>query len=147
LVARAAPGATTLRVWLHRWRGVKIGKRVWIGYDAILDTSRPELIEIKDDASIGIRAVLIAHFRESRGIIIEEQAEVGPGAIIMPNVTVGAGAVVAAGSVVTSSVPPMTMVQGNPARPIAKVGVTLGRASSLKEFTTKLRPFRDPNSR
>src|SRR5208337_1231541 len=64
-LARIMPGAETLRVALHRARGVKIGKNVWIGYDAILDTSRPELIEIKDDASIGIRAVLIAHFRES----------------------------------------------------------------------------------
>jgi hypothetical protein len=31
LVARIAPGATSLRVTLHRWRGVKIGKRVYIG--------------------------------------------------------------------------------------------------------------------
>ena len=39
MVARSVPGATTLRVRLHRWRGVKIGRGVWIGYDAVIETS------------------------------------------------------------------------------------------------------------
>ena len=43
LLAKFAPGAQSLRVMLHRARGVKIGKRVWIGYDVILDTARPDL--------------------------------------------------------------------------------------------------------
>jgi heptaprenylglycerol acetyltransferase len=142
LLARGSPGGMTLRVWLHRWRGVKLGKRVWIGYDAIIETSYPNLVEIQDDAVVGIRATIIAHFRESRGVVIEEGAYVGPGAIILPNVTIGKGSVVAAGSVVTRSVPPMTLVQGNPAKPVAKVGLMLGHDRSLKEFSTHLQPFR-----
>lgn len=142
LLARICPGAMTLRVWLHRWRGVRIGKHVWIGYDAIIETSYPYLVEIQDDAVVGIRATIIAHFRESRGVVIGESAVLGPGVIVLPNVTIGKGAVVAAGSVVTCSVPPMTLVQGNPAKPVAKVGVALGRNTSLKEFSTHLKPLR-----
>jgi acetyltransferase-like isoleucine patch superfamily enzyme len=140
-IARSAPGATSLRVKLHRWRGVKIGKGAWIGYDAIIETSHPEYVTIKDGASIGIRAVIIAHFRELKGVVIEEDASVGPGAIIMPNVTIGRGSVVTAGSVVTKSVPAMTVVQGNPAKPIARVGVPLKLDVSLREFSQKLRPI------
>jgi acetyltransferase-like isoleucine patch superfamily enzyme len=84
LVARVVPGATTLRVHLHRWRGVKIGKGVWIGYDAIIETSKPQLVTIGDDAVIGIRATVIAHFREVRGVSIGPRASIGPCAIIMP---------------------------------------------------------------
>src|SRR5437868_12014106 len=94
LLARNAPGATNLRVWLNRWRGVKIGKNVWIGYDAVIETSRPDLVTICDGAAIQIRATIIAHFREQRGVVIEEGATVGAGAIILPNVTVGRGAMV-----------------------------------------------------
>ena len=38
--ARRAPGATTLRVWLHRARGVRIGKRAFIGTDTIADPAK-----------------------------------------------------------------------------------------------------------
>jgi acetyltransferase-like isoleucine patch superfamily enzyme len=140
-IARSAPGATSLRVILHRWRGVEIGERVWIGYDAVIETSCPQYVTIKDDAVIGIRTTIIAHFRESQGVVIEEGAVLGPGVMVLPNVTVGKGAVVTAGSVVTTSVPPMTVVQGNPAKPIARVGVMLGRDISLKEFSARLKPL------
>jgi acetyltransferase-like isoleucine patch superfamily enzyme len=142
LFARFIPGATTVRAWLHRLRGVKIGKRVWIGYDAVIETSCPYLVEIKDDAVVGIRATIIAHFREYEGVVIEEGAVLGPGSIVLPNVKIGKGAVVTAGSVVTRSVPPMTVVQGNPAQPVAKVGVVLGLDTSMQEFSTRLKPLR-----
>lgn len=146
-LARFLPGARSLRVKLHRARGVKIGKDVWIGYDVVLDTSSPQLITIEDRASLGMRATVIAHFSqtmdftETRGVRIEEEAFIGPGVIILPNVVVGRGAVVTAGSVVTRSVPPMTMVQGNPAVAIAKCGVSLTPAVTLKEFSRKLLPL------
>jgi len=143
-LARILPGAETLRVRLHRARGVRIGKKVWIGYDVILDTSRPYLITIEDGASLGIRVTVIAHFRESQGVRIERDAFVGPGVIILPNVVIGQGAVVTAGSVVTKSVPPMTVVQGNPAVPVARCGIPLGLGITLKQFSRRLKPLLPP---
>ncbi|MCS6316212.1 MAG: acyltransferase [Nitrospira sp.] len=141
LLARVLPGSETLRVALHRARGVRIGKNVWIGYDVILETSRPDLITIEDGVSLSMRVTVIAHFRESKGVKIEEDAFVGPGAIILPNVVIGRGAVVTAGSVVTRSVPPMTVAQGNPAVPVAKCGIPLQLGVTLKEFSRSLKPM------
>ena len=140
LVAFHAPGAKTLRVRLHQWRGVKIGQNVWIGYEVLLETSCPHLITIGDNVIVSVRATMIAHFRGPQGIRIEDDSFIGPGAIILPNVTIGRGAVVTAGSVVSSSVAPMTVVQGNPARPIAICGVTLGEKTNMGQFLQSLRP-------
>jgi acetyltransferase-like isoleucine patch superfamily enzyme len=141
-LARILPGAQSLRVALHRARGVHIGQGVWIGYDVILDSSRPHLITIEDGASLSMRVTVIAHFRETHGVKIEQDAFIGPGAIILPNVTIGRGSVVTAGSVVTQSVPPMTLVQGNPAVPIAICGIPLSSLDvPLKEFSRRLRPL------
>jgi len=140
-LARNAPGATTTRVRLNRWRGVNIGKDVWIGYDAIIETSCPHLVTIRDRAAIGIRVTIIAHNREQRGVIIEEDVSLGPGVIVLPNVTIGRGAIVTAGSVVTKSVPPKTLMQGNPARPVATVDIPFGLNVSVKELAKTLRPI------
>jgi len=37
---------------------------------------------MRDGATVQIRATIIAHFREKLGVVIEEDATVGPGAII-----------------------------------------------------------------
>lgn len=158
VLARYAPGATGLRVRLHRMRGVKIGTGVFIGTDALIETSRPWLVSIGNDVAIGIRTTIIAHFRggikadqkadeRELSVRIEDDAFLGPGVIVLPNVTIGRGAVVTAGSVVTRSVPPMTMVQGNPAKAIARCGVPLGLKTSLKEFYRQLKPIgpREPS--
>lgn len=150
-LARVAPGAFTLRVLLHRWRGVKIGRGVHIGADVLIETAYPEWISIGNDVQIGVRATILAHVHalppwkdEQDGHVsvrIEDQAYIGPGVIVLPNVTIGQGAVVAAGSVVTRSVPALTMVQGNPARPIAECGTPLLWGTPLKEFYRRLRPM------
>lgn len=49
-------------------------------------------------------------------VVVEDWAYIGASSQIMPGVTIGTGALVAAGSVVTKSVPPHTVVGGNPAR-------------------------------
>jgi acetyltransferase-like isoleucine patch superfamily enzyme len=53
-------------------------------------------------------------------IVIEDHVWVGTRALILQGVTVGEGAIVAAGSVVTRSVPPYTIVAGVPARKIGE---------------------------
>lgn len=63
----------------------------------------------------------IADTYEPRGdTIIKSDAWLGMNAMIMPGITIGEGAIVAAGSVVTKDVEPYTVVGGNPAKPIKK---------------------------
>lgn len=66
-------------------------------------------------------------------IIVEDYVFIGPRSIILPGVTIGTGAIIAAGSVVTKSVDPHTIVAGIPAKKINERGTkeynyTLGRA-------------------
>jgi serine acetyltransferase len=146
ILARILPGAGSTRVYLHRARGVKIGKGVWIGYDVLLDTARPDLIEIEDGVSISMRAMVIAHFKQQKGVRIGREAFIGPGAIILPGVVVGRGAVVKAGSVVSRSVPAMTVVEGNPAVAVARCGVAFRQDVSLKLFSRHLQPLAPPRA-
>ena|SRR5688572_3324671 len=143
--ARVVPGARSIRVHLHRLRGVTIERNVWIGYDCVLETSRPDLISIGANSVISIRVTLIAHFRGLEGIKIENDVFIGPGVIILPNVNIGRGSVIAAGSVVSASIPPMALAQGNPARPIATCGATLTGDASLETFYRSLRSIKNKN--
>jgi serine acetyltransferase len=40
---------------------------------------------------VGIRVTIIAHNREQQGVVIEEDAALGAGVIVLPNVTIGPG--------------------------------------------------------
>jgi len=56
-------------------------------------------------------------------ITIEDNVWIGMNSIIMKNVTIGMGAVVAAGSLVTKNVPPLTLVGGVPAKAMKKIEI------------------------
>jgi acetyltransferase-like isoleucine patch superfamily enzyme/acyl carrier protein len=152
IIALYAPGFKTTRVWLHRLRGVSIGKNVSIGLGALIETAYPSLIYIGNNVSIGIRAIIIGHLRDLTAaqdrrrdeptVRIEDNVYIGPGVIVLPNVTIGSGSVVSAGSVVSRSVPPQTLVQGNPAKPIARCCVSLGGGVSYQEFLRNLKPIK-----
>ena len=151
-LALYVPGFKTTRVWLHRMRGVSIGRNVSIGTGALIETAYPSLVFIGDNVSIGMRAMIIAHLRDAttqarashqHTVRIEHDAYIGPGVIILPNVTIGQGAVVSAGSVVSRSVPARTLVRGNPAMPIAHCGISLGGGVSYEQFLRNLRPIKD----
>lgn len=148
LIALYGPGAETTRVRLHRLRGVRIGSGCFIGTDVIIETAFPHLVELGDRVDLGMRTTIVAHQQgevadeNEPSVRIEDDVFVGPGSILLPHVTVGHGAVVTAGSVVTTSVPPLTMVRGNPAEPVARCGVPLGRGTPLREFYRQLRPIR-----
>ena len=141
-LAMSAPGGTGFRIGLHRLRGVQIGAGVWIGQEVLIETAYPELVSIGNKVVIGIRTTIIAHFHDIKGVRIEDDVFIGPCVTILPGVTIGRGAVAVAGSVVASSVPPMAMVQGNPACPVAKCGIPLGLRTSRKEFMSHLRQWK-----
>lgn len=71
------------------------------------------------DGSIAMLDKALGEALDSVGYVaIRDNVFVGFGAIIMPNVTIGPNAIVAAGSVVAKDVPPETVVGGVPAAPI-----------------------------
>ena len=103
---------------------VVIGDRVTIkGQVAIIDGMR-----IEDDVFIGPNATFTNdRFPRSRQAwqcetsVIRRGASIGSGAVFLPGVNVGEGAMVGAGAVVTKDVPPFTVVAGNPARVVRAV--------------------------
>jgi UDP-2-acetamido-3-amino-2,3-dideoxy-glucuronate N-acetyltransferase len=79
-------------------------------------------VKIDQTAKIGPHAVILGRGENgSDAAVIEEEAEVGANATILSGVTVGVRARVNPGSVVTRSVPPLAIVEGNPAKIIGYV--------------------------
>ena len=146
IVARFSPGYDSFRPWLHKMRGVKIHGNVIIGDEVYMENEYPEVIEMHDESAILLRSTLVAHFREGTGrIILEKKARVLACCTIVASsgqtLTIGEGAVVAAGSVVHKDVPPYTMVGGVPAKPIAKITVALTQDVSFADFKKGLKPI------
>jgi acetyltransferase-like isoleucine patch superfamily enzyme len=147
LMARFGPGATTLRPFLHKLRGVKIYGKVFIGDDVYLENAHPECVEIHDGAQIVLRTNIIAHFRGTGKIIIGKNVWIGmccniaatPGQIL----NIGEGAVVGMGSTVTRDVPPFTFVIGSPAKPKYKVTVPMTLETSFEDWKNGLIPIKD----
>ncbi len=122
----------TWRTSFHRWRGIKIGKNVYIGYDVIFDRIYPEQIIIEDYVEIGDRTIISAHQRgsmilrdkykrEIKPVTIKKGAWIMPGVIITPGVTIGEMSVIATGAVVNKDVPDLHLVAGVPAKVIKKL--------------------------
>ena len=127
----------TVRPFLWKRIGVKMGDNVGLGYGIYLDIDGSSRIEIGDQVIIAAQCLLLTHRRDMnyyykgvrqytlpyviKPIKIKDNATLGMRAIIMPGVIIGEGAVVAAGAVVTKDVPPYTIVAGNPAKVIKEI--------------------------
>src|SRR2546425_1838083 len=115
-LARFLPGATSLRPFLHRLRGVKIHGKVFIGDDVYLENEYPECVEIHDGVQVGLRTTIIAHTRGPGRIVIEKNVFIGASCVIAASprktLTIGEGAVLGIASLVTSDIPPRTFYSG-----------------------------------
>nr|WP_259372734.1 acyltransferase [Schlegelella koreensis] len=97
-------------VYLDNRGGLTIGRHVSIAHDARIYTMGHDI----RDADFAAKA---------RPVRIDDHAVLFAGAMLMPGVHVGAGAVVLAGAVVTRSVAPGRIVGGNPAVDIGARGI------------------------
>ena len=129
---------------LHRARGVKIGRGVFIGDDVYLDNEYPESIELHDGVQVSIRAVIVAHTRGPGKVIVEKEAFIGPHVVIACSagrvLRIGEGAVVSAGCIITKNVAPRSVLSPAPARVTAHAAIPLPRATTMQEFWSGLTP-------
>lgn len=71
---------------------------------------------------------------EAKPVTVGDDVWIGQRALILPGVSIGTGAIVAAGSVVTRDVPPFAVVAGNPAKVIKDRRGNPGAASGESQF-------------
>jgi maltose O-acetyltransferase len=130
-----APGAGIhlgCYVWFYgpghlRRTGLTIGRNTRVNRGCTLD-GRGSLT-IGDEVSISPEVVILTTQHawrtpgfplESRPVVIEDHVWIGMRATVLPGTTIGRGAVVAAGAVVSGTVPPLAVVAGVPARQVAE---------------------------
>lgn len=110
---------------------LEIGDNVFIGHDALIFGAAGSTIKIGNYAKVGSRSIVvtgdhrfspdgdcIAKEGTFKNILIDDGATLSTAVIILPGITVGKMAHIAAGSIVTKDVEPYMRVAGNPARPI-----------------------------
>ncbi len=102
-----------------------------VARDVLLDSIHPEMITIEEGVRITPHCVILTHFVDSankdlnfnyKPVVIKKNAFLGVGTIICNSVTIGEGAIVGAGSIVTRDIPPFEVWAGNPARFVKKRG-------------------------
>ena len=125
---------TQLTTFLHRMRGVKIGRGSKIARSVQIDDGYPNFVHIGDNVWITAGVMILRHQRDLtkykidtpvmdcplkvKSVHIKNGAHIGIGAIIMPGVTIGVGSVIGAGSLVTKSIPNYSVAVGIPAKVI-----------------------------
>jgi Acetyltransferase (isoleucine patch superfamily) len=104
-----------------------IGHKVWIGAQAFLDARDLVLgdhvgwgpgarVLGSEHSGFPLDQPIIATDLMIRPVVVEAWADIGTNAVLLPGVTVGRGAIVGAGAVVTADVPAFSVVAGTPAR-------------------------------
>src|SRR4051794_3736684 len=104
---------------------IRIGNRVMIGWNSALTDSDfhplDPALRIRDAIALAPGATAKRLPIESKPIIIEDEVWIGPMVTILKGVTIGVGAFIEPGSIITRDIPPATRVGGNPATIIGKV--------------------------
>lgn len=108
-----------------------------VGYGVYFDAGNAEHIHIGDGTWITARCLLLCHKRDLSNyrqgsdinkmpyiiadIFLGRGVHVGMDTVIMPGVTIGDGAIIGAGSLVTKDIPAWTIAVGRPAKPVKEI--------------------------
>lgn len=114
--------------------GINTTGKFRVGYGVYFDALNANKITVEDGVWIAAQCLLLCHRRildnykvnddynqlpyKIEPIYLKKGCCIGMRSIIMPGVTIGEGAIIAAGSVVTKDIPPYCIAAGNPAKPI-----------------------------
>jgi tetrahydrodipicolinate N-acetyltransferase len=113
------------------FHGLEVGEGTYIGPDCLFDLK--EAIRIGRHVTIAMRCTITTHIdvgrsrlselypERKRPVRIDDDAYLGAGVTLLDGLHVGAGALVAAGAVVTRDVPPGVAVGGVPARELKRL--------------------------
>jgi acetyltransferase-like isoleucine patch superfamily enzyme len=107
--------------------GIKIGNDVMFSWGCTVIDNDAHSLDWRDRANDvvdwkkGLEQGVIGKYKNwsnvgSKSIVVNDKAWIGFNVIILKGVTIGEGAIVAAGSVLTKDVLPYTLVAGNPAK-------------------------------
>ena len=126
-----------IRPILLRKIGCHVGKGVFIGDYVHVDCGHADMITIEDSVSVASGVRLLCHQRDFsnfcvgddymklgyviKPIILKKGCLVGMESFVMPGVTIGEGAIVGAGSLVTKDIPAWTIAAGRPAKVIKEI--------------------------
>lgn len=126
-----------IRPAILRSIGCKVGKDVFIGDHVRVDAGHADLIILEDHAHIAGGCRLLCHQRDLSNyhvgddyaklgyklspICLKKGSLIGMETMIMPGVTIGEGAIVGAGSLVTKDIPAWTIATGRPAKVVKQI--------------------------
>lgn len=116
------------RAWLVRVWGMDIHPTVQMSLSARFDRTFPVGVHVGAYSWLAFETRVLTHDR-TRGLYLHtrigQNCFIGGRSLILPGVEIGDNCVVGAGSVVTRSVPPRSLVAGNPAR-VIREGIEVG---------------------
>jgi acetyltransferase-like isoleucine patch superfamily enzyme len=124
-IARYSP-SLPLKNWIYRRvLGMKVGEHTAFALMVMVDVFFPERITVGRNSIIGYNTTILTHeylIEEYRlgDVSIGDHVMIGANSTILPGVSIGDGAVVAAGTLVHKDVPAGAFVGGNPMRSIER---------------------------
>lgn len=146
---RVERSGVSSRVWFGS-REMTVGRGTFIGYGSMFDTFAP--ITIGRDCAIAMQTTFVTSTHRMGGpakragaietspIVVGDGVWIGARATVLPGVTIGDGAVVAAGSVVTRDCDPHTLYAGVPARAVRRLPDDAGAPAVVPDDAAAPRP-------
>ena len=117
----------TVKSGVHLWDGLRIADDVFIGPNVTFTNDRFPRSRQQPDKYLVTS--------------IQEGASIGAGAVILPGIMIGSKAMIGAGAVVTRSVPPNSVVVGNPAKIVGYVDTMRNSVANMKDSKDELGIF------
>ena len=134
-----------IRVKMQKWRGVSVENDVHIGPMVTIDDVYPYFVSIGAGSSIAGQNFILTHTKPLEyhsevstayvaPVKIEKNVWIAINVVILPGVTIGEGSIVACGSVVTKSIPPLCFAAGVPADVKKDISEKLRKNYTEEEF-------------